>query len=249
MRSQKILKELDALMAREELALAFKVFVSAWDSMPSLHSELWSRGFIIAITSDIPEIQDSFIKQCEWILKNEPDNYDVLGKMAALYDAKDLYAKSLPIYQKMLGMELPQDVYRDVEYSLAMLYNSTKEFSLAKKFLAAALLKTEHDPEFFTPYYALMGEIEGNLGDIAAAVYWFDTAISNDPYDSAWIRKCALLLETTGNKEKAKSYWERILAIPRHRLSETVCDKDRSYWKASEFAKDKKLARKHLRMD
>jgi len=226
--------------------LAFKVFVSAWDSTPSLHSELWTRGFIIAITSDIPEIQNSFITQCKRILKDDPDNYDVLRKMAALYDARDQYDKSLPIYQKMLRMKLPRDIYRDVEYSLAMLHNSTKMYSLAKKFLNAALLKTENNPEFFTPYYALMGEIEGNMGNIAAAVYWYDTAITNDPYDSSWLRKCALLLETSGDTERAKSYWERILTIPRHKLEETICDEDRPYWKNSELQKDKTLAKKHL---
>ncbi len=246
MGSNKVLKELDELVAREELTLAFQVFVSAWNSMPRLHSELWHRGFSIALTSDVPEIQDSFIKQCQRLLKEEPDNYDVLGKMAALYDAKELYARSLPIYQRMLKMKLPPEICRDVEYSLAMLYNSTKEFVLAKKYLSSALLKTEDAPEFFTPYYALMGEIEGNLGNLGAAVYWYDTAITNDPYDSSWLRKCALLLETTGAKEKAKSYWERILAIPRNRLGEIVCDDGRPYWKESEFRKDQKMARKYL---
>jgi len=246
MASQKILKELDALMAREELSLAFKVFVSAWDSTPSLHSELWSRGFIIAITSDIPEIQNSFITQCKRILKKDPDNYDVLSKMAALYDASERYDKSLPIYQKMLGMKLPRDIYRDVEYSLAMLYNSTKEYSLAKKFLNAALRKTEDNPDFFTPYYALMGEIEGNLGNIAAAVYWYDTAITSDPYDSSWMRKCAIMLESNRELVRAREYWGKILNIPKERLSEMVCDEGRTYWKNSELQKDKRLAKQRL---
>lgn len=242
-----LVQRIDELIARDELRQAFLLFVEGWNSNPGTRQDLWERGYQIVLTLGDKKLCGLYAEYCKRVLSGPSKEEDVLVKLASMYYICEDYDKSLPIYQHLLTLDLSRLARRNIHYCLAVLYNSTKRFALAKEEMKTAIGMTEEsDKGLITPYYDVMGEIEGNLGNIDEAVGWYNLAIRYDPNDTDWPRKCALLLEANGRKEQAAAYWKKILSVSKKEAKATVCDEGRPVWQISGYIKNQTEARRRL---
>ena len=242
---EQVLKDIEELMAREELRQAWKVFVRAWNLETKWNESLWSLGYQIALLSDDKTIMNSFIHGCRLVLEGSPRDAHLLQQLATLCDTMERFDESLPIYRSMLRMRLSAGERRNTEYSMATIFLAIGRLQEARAILSSAIGRIRHERPIFTPYYGLMGEIEGKLGRWREATSWYDKAIRYDPSETSWPRQCATLLEKQGQHAEALRYWDLVLAIPREAIKQAVCDSRRGYWKTGEYMKSQKLAKKH----
>lgn len=241
------LKEVDELMAREELAQAYRKCVETWTAHKSLRPDLWERAYNIALTSEDKDIKKSFIGNCKSLMKlHEPGGKELGYYLGTMYYSMERYGDAIRAYNNVLKEDLHTDIHQVVEDLLAMVYVAKKDYKTARKIVTAKLAHARRTCKAHSQYYGLMGQIERNIGDTETAASWYDKAIKYDPFETSWPRECALLLESKGQHARALKYWEKILSIPKDKANKVTADAGRPMLMLGEFAEDQAKARERL---
>lgn len=237
-----IAEKIDRLIERDEHDKAFRLCITTAAREPALHDELWEKAYNCALLTESERTQESFLSACRRIMKTEGETAEVLRQAATVYDAKGEHRLSLPLYRKLLAMELSTAERRNAHYQCASALCALRRPQEARSILLPVMRRLPGDDPHYAPYYGLMAEIEGDLGQPRLALPWLERAAKLDPWEPCWVRQAAEILEGLGEWERAARHWERILSLPKIMAAQAVCDQSRPAWKAAQFAKERRMA-------